>query len=182
MVCSVQSRQENHCAARDCRVWAEMNLAAGSLHCSSRRFTSDQANDFCQRARPAVLIGCLFISICPKQKLTISLVICCRAFADSMQLPVIEENCPACFEAPKERVRCKQVVCCQSVVFSPTEYHYTTRHSRHEFSQFVNTDCSRKIPCKCTGLSEIYTEHRTVDFLISKANMNAPAILNPYPC
>lgn len=36
-----------------------------------------------------------------------------RAFADSMQLPVIEENCPACFEAPKERVRCKQLLAAQ---------------------------------------------------------------------
>jgi hypothetical protein len=32
-----------------------------------------------------------------------------RDFAESQHLPVIAENCPACFESPKERHRTKQV-------------------------------------------------------------------------
>jgi len=32
-----------------------------------------------------------------------------RDFAESRHLPVIAENCPACFEMPKERHRTKQV-------------------------------------------------------------------------
>ncbi|KAK3874249.1 hypothetical protein Pcinc_020802 [Petrolisthes cinctipes] len=40
-----------------------------------------------------------------------------RVFAESRKLPVIPENCPACFEAPKERHRVKQVLAQQEVLF-----------------------------------------------------------------
>ncbi|XP_045105735.1 uncharacterized protein LOC123501165 isoform X2 [Portunus trituberculatus] len=40
-----------------------------------------------------------------------------RNFAESQKLPVIPENCPACFEAPKERQRVKQVLAQQEVLF-----------------------------------------------------------------
>ena len=40
-----------------------------------------------------------------------------RGFADRVKLPVIPENCPACFEAPKERHRMKQLLAQQEVLF-----------------------------------------------------------------
>ncbi|XP_065845865.1 uncharacterized protein [Oscarella lobularis] len=40
-----------------------------------------------------------------------------RAFANSSKLPVIAENCPACFEAPKERHRTKQLLAAQEILF-----------------------------------------------------------------
>lgn len=40
-----------------------------------------------------------------------------REFAESRKLPVIPENCPACFEAPKERHRCKQLLAAQELLF-----------------------------------------------------------------
>jgi len=40
-----------------------------------------------------------------------------RQFAESRHLPVIPENCPACFEAPKERYRTKQLLAQQEVLF-----------------------------------------------------------------
>jgi tRNA(Ile)-lysidine synthase TilS/MesJ len=40
-----------------------------------------------------------------------------RSFADSAHLPVITENCPACFEAPKERHRVKQLLASQEVLY-----------------------------------------------------------------
>ncbi|XP_071517521.1 uncharacterized protein [Panulirus ornatus] len=40
-----------------------------------------------------------------------------RRFAESRKLPVIPENCPACFEAPKERHRVKQMLAQQEVLF-----------------------------------------------------------------
>lgn len=40
-----------------------------------------------------------------------------RMFAESKKLPVIPENCPACFEAPKERHRVKQMLAQQEVLF-----------------------------------------------------------------
>jgi len=40
-----------------------------------------------------------------------------RAFANSVSLPVIPENCPACFEAPKERHRMKQLLAQQELIF-----------------------------------------------------------------
>ncbi|XP_068220814.1 uncharacterized protein [Palaemon carinicauda] len=40
-----------------------------------------------------------------------------RVFAESKKLPVIPENCPACFEAPKERHRVKQMLAQQEVLF-----------------------------------------------------------------
>jgi len=40
-----------------------------------------------------------------------------RHFAEKNRLPVIAENCPACFEAPKERHRTKQLLAAQEVIF-----------------------------------------------------------------
>jgi tRNA(Ile)-lysidine synthase TilS/MesJ len=40
-----------------------------------------------------------------------------RAFAEGNKLPVIPENCPGCFEAPKERQRMKQLLAQQEVNF-----------------------------------------------------------------
>jgi len=40
-----------------------------------------------------------------------------RQFAEKQHLPVIAENCPACFESPKERHRTKQVLAQQELLF-----------------------------------------------------------------
>ncbi|KAF0310154.1 tRNA-cytidine(32) 2-sulfurtransferase [Amphibalanus amphitrite] len=40
-----------------------------------------------------------------------------RQFAESRRLPIIPENCPACFEEPKERHRVKQLLAQQEVLF-----------------------------------------------------------------
>ena len=40
-----------------------------------------------------------------------------RNFAETKKLPVIAENCPACFENPKERHRIKQVLAQQELLF-----------------------------------------------------------------
>uniref|UniRef100_A0A1B6M060 tRNA(Ile)-lysidine/2-thiocytidine synthase N-terminal domain-containing protein n=1 Tax=Graphocephala atropunctata TaxID=36148 RepID=A0A1B6M060_9HEMI len=40
-----------------------------------------------------------------------------RQFAESRHLPIIPENCPACFEAPKERYRTKQLLAQQEILF-----------------------------------------------------------------
>ncbi len=40
-----------------------------------------------------------------------------RDFASSRRLPVIAENCPACFSAPKERHRTKQLLAQQELLF-----------------------------------------------------------------
>lgn len=40
-----------------------------------------------------------------------------RHFATEARLPVIPENCPACFEAPKERHRIKQLLAQQELLF-----------------------------------------------------------------
>lgn len=40
-----------------------------------------------------------------------------RQFAESKGLPIIPENCPACFEAPKERHRTKQLLAQQEILF-----------------------------------------------------------------
>ena len=40
-----------------------------------------------------------------------------RRFAEEQKLPVIPENCPACFENPKERHRTKQLLAQQELLF-----------------------------------------------------------------
>merc|ERR1719309_1858668 len=40
-----------------------------------------------------------------------------RRFAESRGLPIIAENCPACFEIPKERQRMKQLLAQQELLF-----------------------------------------------------------------
>lgn len=44
-----------------------------------------------------------------------------RQFATSACLPVVPENCPACFEAPKERHRIKQLLAQQELLY-PSVY------------------------------------------------------------
>ena len=44
-----------------------------------------------------------------------------RQFAASACLPVVPENCPACFEAPKERHRIKQLLAQQELLY-PSVY------------------------------------------------------------
>lgn len=44
-----------------------------------------------------------------------------RRFAATRNLPVITENCPACFETPKERFRLKQLLAAQELLH-PTLY------------------------------------------------------------
>ncbi|WP_230973776.1 ATP-binding protein [Thermithiobacillus tepidarius DSM 3134] len=39
-----------------------------------------------------------------------------RAFAEAAGLPVISENCPACFAAPTERVRMKEILAAQETI------------------------------------------------------------------
>lgn len=40
-----------------------------------------------------------------------------RQFAITRHLPVISENCPACFVAPKERFRVKQLLAAQELIY-----------------------------------------------------------------
>merc|ERR1740128_472160 len=40
-----------------------------------------------------------------------------RKFAEGSKLPIIAENCPACFEAPKERQRVKQLLAQQELLY-----------------------------------------------------------------
>ena len=40
-----------------------------------------------------------------------------RDFAEGKKLPIIPENCPACFENPKERHRVKQLLAHQELLF-----------------------------------------------------------------
>jgi hypothetical protein len=40
-----------------------------------------------------------------------------RDFAKSANLPVINENCPACFEEPKERARIKEMLAREESLF-----------------------------------------------------------------
>merc|ERR1719272_1614398 len=41
----------------------------------------------------------------------------CNDFADAARLPVINENCPACFDAPRERYRVKCLLASQEHLF-----------------------------------------------------------------
>jgi len=43
-----------------------------------------------------------------------------REYADLLDLPVVNENCPACFDAPQERQRMKQVLAMQEHLHGPT--------------------------------------------------------------
>ena len=49
-----------------------------------------------------------------------------RDFAESKKLPVIAENCPACFENPKERHRVKQLLAQQELLFPRLFYNFKT--------------------------------------------------------
>ncbi|THD27985.1 tRNA 2-thiocytidine biosynthesis protein TtcA [Fasciola hepatica] len=41
----------------------------------------------------------------------------CRTFVEKAKLSIIPENCPACFSAPKERLRIKRILAEQEVIF-----------------------------------------------------------------
>ena len=40
-----------------------------------------------------------------------------EAFAEGARLPIVSENCPACFDAPKERYRVKCLLATQEAAF-----------------------------------------------------------------
>ena len=69
-----------------------------------------------------------------------------RAFAENAGLPVIAENCPACFEAPKERHRVKQLLAAQELLF-PRLYHSLLSAMRPLMSK-SRTGLERGIPQK----------------------------------
>ncbi|CAL8095207.1 unnamed protein product [Calicophoron daubneyi] len=49
-----------------------------------------------------------------------------RAFAEMAKLPVIPENCPGCFSAPKERIRIKRMLMEQEILFPSLFSHLLT--------------------------------------------------------
>lgn len=49
-----------------------------------------------------------------------------RRFAQDALLPVIPENCPACFEAPKERHRIKQLLAQQELLYPRVHFNIKT--------------------------------------------------------
>jgi len=60
-----------------------------------------------------------------------------RQFAESRDLPVIPENCPACFEAPKERHRTKQLLAQQEILFP--RLFWSFRSALHPLISFRHT-------------------------------------------
>ncbi|KAK3925055.1 tRNA-cytidine(32) 2-sulfurtransferase [Frankliniella fusca] len=60
-----------------------------------------------------------------------------RQFAESKGLPIIAENCPACFEAPKERHRTKQLLAQQEILFP--KIFWSLRSSLHPLLSFRYT-------------------------------------------
>lgn len=63
-----------------------------------------------------------------------------RAFAALAGLPVITENCPACFEAPKERRRVKKVLAQQESLFPAT-----FNHLRRALTPLMAADATRTL-------------------------------------
>ncbi|XP_047121332.1 uncharacterized protein LOC124804985 [Schistocerca piceifrons] len=60
-----------------------------------------------------------------------------RQFAESRNLPIIPENCPACFEAPKERHRSKQLLAQQEILFP--KLFWSLRSALHPLISFRQT-------------------------------------------
>nr|CAD7399828.1 unnamed protein product [Timema cristinae] len=60
-----------------------------------------------------------------------------RQFAESRNLPIIPENCPACFEAPKERHRTKQLLAQQEILFP--RLFWSLRSALHPLMSFRHT-------------------------------------------
>lgn len=60
-----------------------------------------------------------------------------RQFAESNRLPVIPENCPACFEAPKERHRIKQLLASQEILH-PRIFHNLRSTMKSLMSRDIN--------------------------------------------
>nr|CAD7605906.1 unnamed protein product [Timema genevievae] len=71
-----------------------------------------------------------------------------RQFAESRNLPIIPENCPACFEAPKERHRTKQLLAQQEILFP--RLFWSLRSALHPLMSFRHTGEE----------SRAYTRHR----------------------
>jgi len=70
-----------------------------------------------------------------------------RKFAESNKLPIVPENCPACFSEPKERNRMKQLLA-QQEILHPSIFHSLKRAMRPLFAMQVdehwNTGSSSK--------------------------------------
>jgi hypothetical protein len=63
-----------------------------------------------------------------------------REFARNIHLPVINENCPACFEAPKERRRVKKLLAQQESLFPAT-----FKHLRRAMIPLMSANATRNL-------------------------------------
>jgi tRNA(Ile)-lysidine synthase TilS/MesJ len=76
-----------------------------------------------------------------------------RAFAETKKLPVIAENCPACFESPKERHRVKQVLAQQELLF-PRLY-WSLKSAMHPVMNVNKTGVESELFGKMGGMDAI---------------------------
>ena len=76
-----------------------------------------------------------------------------RIFAETKKLPVIAENCPACFESPKERHRVKQVLAQQELLF-PRLY-WSLKSAMHPVMNVNKTGIESELFGKMGGMESL---------------------------
>ena len=76
-----------------------------------------------------------------------------RTFAEAKKLPVIAENCPACFESPKERHRVKQVLAQQELLY-PRLY-WSLKSALHPVMNINRTGVESELFGKIGGIESI---------------------------
>ncbi|PNF15326.1 hypothetical protein B7P43_G00938 [Cryptotermes secundus] len=88
-----------------------------------------------------------------------------RQFAESRNLPIIPENCPACFDAPKERHRVKQLLAQQEILFP--RLFWSLRSALHPLISFRHTGEESRIYTRHRKQSQSHGMHPTSDALSS---------------
>lgn len=88
-----------------------------------------------------------------------------RQFAESRNLPVIPENCPACFDAPKERHRVKQLLAQQEILFP--RLFWSLRSALHPLISFRHTGEESRVYTRHRKQSQSHGQHPNSDALTS---------------
>ena len=76
-----------------------------------------------------------------------------RTIAETKKLPVIAENCPACFESPKERHRVKQVLAQQELLFP--KLYWSLKSAMHPVMNISRTGVECELFGKMGGIGTL---------------------------
>jgi tRNA(Ile)-lysidine synthase TilS/MesJ len=88
-----------------------------------------------------------------------------REYANLSNLPVVNENCPACFEAPKERQRCKVMLAAQEHIHQNLYQNMLQLEKKKKINKLINYEIYWINFCDIGSIVNLQSSHLIAIFL-----------------